>query len=318
MKKTLLALFVLPLAQLANAQTNNLIVFSEDGHPFHLIVNGVAQNANPETSVRVDGVSTQSNRLKFIFDDDTYGSADKTVFLSEWGKEYTYKVKRSAATGDLVIKLEGSKPIPGLMPAPQPTAVATGPAGTQTSVAVSNGGGSTNMSTSAGGTSVQASSTSTSSSFSMSGSTNMSVNVSGIGINTPGGAPLPTYQEVQTVNQTIQASRPPHYVMPGYTGPIGCPWPIDQGQFSGMKQSIASKTWDETKLSQAKTMISTNCLTADQVRDLVKLMGWEQTRLDLAKYAYAYTYDIGNYWKVNDAFEWEQSITDLNAFISSR
>jgi hypothetical protein len=54
------------------------------------------------------------------------------------------------------------------------------------------------------------------------------------------------------------------------------------------------------------------------VRDLVKLMGWEQTRLDLAKYAYAYTYDIGNYWKVNDAFEWEQSITDLNAFISSR
>lgn len=318
MKRTLLALFVLPLAQLVNAQTNNLIVFSEDGHPFHLIVNGVAQNANPETSVRVDGVSTQSNRLKFIFDDDTYGSADKTVFLSEWGKEYTYKVKHSAATGDLVIKLEGSKPIPGLMPAPQPMAVATGPVGTQTSVAVNNGGGSTSMSTTAGGTSVQASSTSTSSSFSMSGSTNMSVNVSGIGINTPGGAPLPTYQEVQTVNQTIQASRPPHYVMPGYTGPIGCPWPIDQGQFSGMKQSIASKTWDETKLSQAKTMISTNCLTADQVRDLVKLMGWEQTRLDLAKYAYAYTYDIGNYWKVNDAFEWEQSITDLNAFISSR
>ncbi len=316
MKKTLLALFMSASANWAIAQTNNLIVFSEDGHPFHLILNGVAQNANPETSVRVDGVSQQSNRLKFIFDDDTYGSADKTVFLSEFGKEYTYKVKHSAATGDLVIKLEGSKPIPGLAPAPQATVVSTPPAGVSTSVAVSSGGGSTNMSTTTGGTSVQASSTSTSSSFGMSGSTNMSVNVSGIGVNTPAG--LPTYQEVQTVNQTIQASRPPHYVMPGYTGPIGCPWPIDQGQFSGMKQSIASKTWDETKLSQAKTMISTNCLTADQVRDLVKLMGWEQTRLDLAKYAYAYTYDIGNYWKVNDAFEWEQSITDLNAFISSR
>jgi len=307
MRKTLLALFLLPFAQLTSAQTNNLIVFSEDGHPFHLIVNGMAQNATPETSVRVEGVTNQSNRLKFIFDDDTYGPTDKTVFLSEYGREYTYKVKHSAATGDLVIKLEGSKPIAGLVPAPQPNVVSTPVGGVQASVGIN-----------AGGTSMQVGSTATSSSFNMSGSTNMSVSVTGVGVDPFVVAPLPTYQEVQIVNQPVQPSRPPHYVMPGYTGPIGCPWPIDQGQFSGMKQSISSKTWDETKLSQAKTMISTNCLTADQVRDLVKLMGWEQTRLDLAKYAYAYTYDIGNYWKVNDAFEWEQSITDLNAFISRR
>jgi len=115
-----------------------------------------------------------------------------------------------------------------------------------------------------------------------------------------------------------QHQAPQHYVMPGYNGPIGCPWPMDQSQFAGVRQSVASKTWDESRIAIAKQVIGSNCLLSSQVRDLMTVMQWEETRLDLAKFAYGYTYDLGNYWQLNDAFEWEQSIEELNAFIGRR
>jgi hypothetical protein len=40
--------------------------------------------------------------------------------------------------------------------------------------------------------------------------------------------------------------------------------------------------------------------------------------LDFAKFAYERTFDIDNYYKVNDAFTFDGSIDDLNAFIKAR
>ena len=45
------------------------------------------------------------------------------------------------------------------------------------------------------------------------------------------------------------------------------------------------------------------------------LFTFEDTRLDLAKYAYGHTFDIGNYYKLNDAFTFESSIDELNKYI---
>ena len=45
------------------------------------------------------------------------------------------------------------------------------------------------------------------------------------------------------------------------------------------------------------------------------LFTYEDTRLELAKYAYGYTYDIGNFYKLNDAFTYESSIEELNEYI---
>ncbi len=41
------------------------------------------------------------------------------------------------------------------------------------------------------------------------------------------------------------------------------------------------------------------------------------TRLDFAKYAYAYTLDLRNYYKLNDAFTFESSIDELDKYIRS-
>lgn len=144
----------------------------------------------------------------------------------------------------------------------------------------------------------------------------MNIDMGGMGIDM--NVNVRTTTTTTTTTGGTNSATPQHYVMPGYNGPIGCPWPMDQSQFAGARQSVAGKTWDESRLTVAKQVIGSNCLTAAQVRDLMTVMEWEQTRLDLAKFAYGYTYDLGNYYKLNDAFEWEQSITDLNAHINGR
>jgi hypothetical protein len=40
--------------------------------------------------------------------------------------------------------------------------------------------------------------------------------------------------------------------------------------------------------------------------------------LDFAKFAYDHTYDIGNYYKVNDVFSFESSVDELDQYIRSR
>lgn len=45
------------------------------------------------------------------------------------------------------------------------------------------------------------------------------------------------------------------------------------------------------------------------------LFSFEDTRLELAKYSYGYTYDIGNYYLLNDAFTFESTIEELDEFI---
>jgi hypothetical protein len=45
------------------------------------------------------------------------------------------------------------------------------------------------------------------------------------------------------------------------------------------------------------------------------LFSFEDTRLEFAQYAYAYTLDLRNYYKLNDAFTFESSIDELNKYI---
>jgi hypothetical protein len=84
-----------------------------------------------------------------------------------------------------------------------------------------------------------------------------------------------------------------------------------------MKKSVGSKTFEDSKLTVSKQVINNNCLLADQVREIMMLFTFEDSKLDFAKYAYGRTYDLGNYYKVNDAFTFESSIDDLNSYINS-
>ncbi|HNQ83646.1 MAG TPA: DUF4476 domain-containing protein, partial [Bacteroidales bacterium] len=55
-----------------------------------------------------------------------------------------------------------------------------------------------------------------------------------------------------------------------------------------------------------------------QVKEIMKLFSFEESRLEFAKYAYGYTYDLSNFYIVNDAFSFESSIDELNKYIRSQ
>jgi hypothetical protein len=156
----------------------------------------------------------------------------------------------------------------------------------------------------------------------------MNVNETGGGIsmNMSGMETQGTVVTQQTTTTTVTTTTggpstapppPPASYLPGYNGPIGCPVPMMQQDFESMKSSINSKSFEESKLTIAKQILNTNCMLAGQVKEIMMLFSFEDTRLDYAKYAYGRTYDIGNYYKVNDAFTFESSIDDLNAYINS-
>ncbi len=98
----------------------------------------------------------------------------------------------------------------------------------------------------------------------------------------------------------------------------GCHQPVcmSQADFCSLKSSIANRPFDSSRLMIAKQAISTNYMSAAQVTELVDMMTFETSKLELAKFAYQYTIDKGNYYKVNDAFTFDSSVRELMNFIS--
>ncbi|MFM7814555.1 MAG: DUF4476 domain-containing protein [Flavobacteriales bacterium] len=116
-----------------------------------------------------------------------------------------------------------------------------------------------------------------------------------------------------TTTNTTSNSRPQETV---YTG--RCSSSMDATSFNSAKGSINSKSFEDSKLTLAKQVAKSNCMTASQVKDVMGLFAFEETKLEFAKYAYDYCYNQGNYYEVNDAFDFESTIEDLNEYLESK
>ena len=109
----------------------------------------------------------------------------------------------------------------------------------------------------------------------------------------------------------------------GESAPITDPQPspcgISPAQFEEIKQHIAAQTFNSTRLSVGKQIIrAKGCFTARQVAELVLLFAFEEGRLEIAKFAYDYCVDPGNYFLVNNSFTFDASVQDLTEYVASR
>lgn len=313
-----LLLLTMVLLQLSSfAQTkSNLVFFTEQGERFTVILNGIRQNPSPETNVKVTDLIAPSYKLKVIFEDAALGVIDKNLMFNQ-GNETTFVIKKNNKN-EYVVRWMNEVPIAqALPPAPgQQVVVYTTQAPatvTQTTTTVTETYGEPQLGTVSMGINVNDPEL----------GVNINMNVNGGGVNS--GTQVTTTQTTTTYSTTTttggyQESTPPPaqqvYVLPGYNGPVGCPYPMHPSEFQGVKQSIASKSFDETRLTIARQVIASNCLLSEQVKEIMLLFSFEDTRLELAKYAYGYTYDIGNYYKLNDAFTFESSIEELNDYMN--
>lgn len=334
--KKIFTLSILTLALLCklSAQENHLIVFSEDLNPFYAYVNGVKQNVEPQTNVKVTGLELQSYKLKVIHVDETIPALDKNLYFEPMGMANTIKITETRK--GFKLRFFGQVPLsqsPGeyteipyhetayeeemevvqetvVMDTQMNTNVSTGrPTGSNTTTE------SVNMNVSTG--KPTGSNTTTE-------SVNMNVNIGGINMGMDVNISETTTESVE-MDQQITYQQSGNYaeieevvydeeVTHVSSGP--CSNLMGSGDFESAKKSIESKTFSDSRMIVAKQITKGNCLSAEQVRDVTSLFDFESGRLEYAKFAYDYCHDQGNYYKVNDAFEFEMSIDELDEHLN--
>jgi len=328
------------------AQKGSFTFFSEHGEKFWVIINGVRQNATPETNVRVENLTDARYRMKIIFEDDRIKSIDKNIWATHGDVMYDQSILITKdRKGNYITKVTSMKEAEFVTSTPvnqHSTSQQTQHKPVSHTQTSQNQNELVNMNIGETGFGVNVKDPETGETFEM----NMNVSETGVGVNVPGAAinmnvnvnenmssttttTTTTHTTVTTGHQSRpprdrqrepqrEQAAPPAYILPGYNGPVGCPYPMSSGDFNSAKASIASKSFEDSKLTIAKQVTSSNCLLASQVKEIMTLFSFEDTKLSYAKYAYPYTFDIGNYYKLNDAFKFEMTIDELNEFVSKQ
>lgn len=309
--KKLFSLLAISSGALLSPAQNDLVVFSEQGERFYVVVDGIKQNAKPETNVKVTGIKQPMVTAKIIFDGGTIPDIDQKIHFmwdaeNKNGWEFTYAVVKK---GDVyrIRSRSAAQIVQAPPPAGQTVVVySTVPPAEVTTTTIST--------------------TTTTGATPTGDNVNVNMNVGGVGVGfnmnvTDPAASTSTTSSTTVVTSTTTSSSgtatpPPVYVLPGYNGPYGCPMPMSNSDFESAKSSIRTKSFEDSKLTVAKQILGSNCLLSSQVKEVMLLFSFENTRLDFAKFAYGKTFDPGNYYKLNDAFQFESSIDELNEYIS--
>lgn len=101
--------------------------------------------------------------------------------------------------------------------------------------------------------------------------------------------------------------------------PEATPCGVNQQDFAAVKNTIAKQEFNHSRIAVAKQVIeSKKCFQSIQVLQLVQLMDFENAKLEIAKFAYAYTVDPENFLTVLEAFTFDNSKRDLTDFVASQ
>ena len=316
--------------------------FSSDGYNFTVIMDGKTINPEPRSRVEYIEMDNDWAKVKIVFEDKNIEPIDKTIQGLDadgrissvtWEIKQTDKGKWKVSPSSWKPIEEAKKEMVQSEPAPAPVAAMeerTQPETTTTVVTtetVTTEGRNPNSSSVA----VSAGMNSMSMKIDMndgSSNSNVDINIGIPGVSLTETESTTTYTTMTTTTTTtsgayeaapqsgreIAETNP----TPGYNGRTGCSSPMSDDRFASAKSSISSKDFEDTKLTVAKQVMKSNCLQTSQVKEIMKLFDFEDTKLQFAKEAYNYTYDIDNYWELNDVFEFESSIDELNEFINSR
>ena len=323
---TFLSAITLSAGAIFGQPSNNIVIFNQDGDPFQVILNGVKQNPKPETNVKVVDLTQPTYKVKIIFANKTIPELDKTIDLmwegeNKSGWEFNYCVTKTAKGYKL--RDVSAAPFTSQAPAAPGQVIYVYTTGNPMQYAA---------------VSTTTQSTTTQSGDGTGENVNINMDLNGIGMNVnvhdQNGTNTSHTTTTSTTTTTTSSgyestelhpkehpahpAKPDHYIMNGYNGTMGCLWPMQPADFESAKQSIKSKGFDESRLTVAKQIISSNCLLSAQVKELLQIMAFEDSRLELAKFSYGRTFDQGNYYKINDAFQFESTIEELNKYIGGK
>ena len=126
--------------------------------------------------------------------------------------------------------------------------------------------------------------------------------------------PAPVEQTAQPQNET----KPEPVYVSGYSGKIGCTPPTSTERIESMAKTVENQSFGDDKVRVTKQILRTNCITLDQLIVILNKFDWDDGKLEIAKFAYDYVYDLENYYKVYDLFSFSSSGEELEEFLDNR
>ncbi len=302
MKKMLLIISIaIPTMLFAQRQaTGNLTVFSEDGDKFYLVLNGEKQNDKPQANIRVEELPQPYYSAKVIFEDSTIGTISKNVQITDMDKkmmDVTYRIKKDKSRKAKLNPYSAIEVTPDFV---APAGMYVHRFGHQD---FNDGVTQTTTITSSSNT------------------VGASVNVPGVSMNISINDPELTTTSTTTTtttssNQSTYNNQSSNTNQSSGSGNNCRGWAMKQADFNAAKKTIEESSFDETKLTTAKSITTANCLNTDQVAAICNLFSFEESKLAFAKFAFKYTIDPKNYFKVNNVFSFDASKEELSNFTS--
>ena len=107
-----------------------------------------------------------------------------------------------------------------------------------------------------------------------------------------------------------------HSVVPPLPPAPPTPYGMNPQDYEEVCQLISDESFDSSKLTVAKQVVSSNPMTASQILGICKLFSFESNKLSFAKFAYTYCVDKNKYYLLNETFSYESSKRELNEFIN--
>ncbi len=97
------------------------------------------------------------------------------------------------------------------------------------------------------------------------------------------------------------------------------PCEVNATDFQAAKAQINKESFNNTKINLAKQIIkSKKCFKTQQIIEILSLFSYSTSKLDIAKFAYDFTSDKENYYKVADSFSFAADKDDLLKFLKTK
>jgi hypothetical protein len=319
MKKTCL-LLLLSLAFLLNAKAqviNNLVVFTNDGERFTLILNGETQNLEPAVRVTSIGLTLEVYKVTLLFENKKLKTHNTTLtffdtnteclfVLNKHGRKHTMdyvtstpinqeppKTKQNSTTpSDGTITTPSTSSTPTNTTTTPPTNTTTIPSNSNTPINNDNSGDITI------------------------GDKNGSLDVgtNGVKINTHG-VNMNVDEKNKNVNTSVHVLGKD--ISLNKSIKTGCKSPMSGLDFDESKKGVLSQKSDSTMMIAALKITNANCMLTSQLSEIMVLFKTDLTRLHFAKEAYSHTSDLHNFNKLEETFTSEQGKKDLRHFIKN-
>ena len=110
---------------------------------------------------------------------------------------------------------------------------------------------------------------------------------------------------------------PPHYD-DRYDSRNRCDYLMSRQDVDRLADAMKSRSFESTKLTIAREALRNSSILSEDLKYLLQQFDYESTRVEFAKYAYAYVCDRERFYYVYDIFKFDSSVRELEEYTSRR